>query len=44
MTLKTEKKPIYKTSLLADETLYEMAYDAIAQKTYFYGCDKAGNV
>ena len=44
MTLKTEKKPIYKTSLLADETLYEMAYDAIAQKNYFYGCDKAGNV
>ena len=44
MTLKTEKKPIYITSLLADETLYEMAYDAIAQKTYFYGCDKAGNV
>lgn len=44
MTLQTEKKPIYKTALLTGDTLYEMVHDSTSQKTYYYGCDKDGNI
>jgi len=44
MTLNNEKKATYKTTLLADEVLYEMTYDQVAQKTYFYGADKNGSI
>lgn len=37
-----EGKIKYRTTLLTENILYEMAYDQVAGETYFYGCDKAG--
>lgn len=44
MKANIEKKPTLKTTLLADETLYEMVYDKQAQTTHFLGCDKSGSI
>ena len=44
MKPKTESKAVFKTSLLTEDTLYEMVYDKKAHTTHFFGCDKSGTI
>lgn len=39
-----EPKPVFKTSILTEDALYEMVYDDIENKTYFFGCDRLGKL
>ncbi len=39
-----QKKPIFKTSLLTDDYLYEMVYDRITNTTSFSGGSHLGEV
>lgn len=39
-----EAKPILKTSMLTEDTLYEMVFDRRTNKTSFFGCTRRGKV
>ncbi|TAN36364.1 hypothetical protein EPN27_01820 [Patescibacteria group bacterium] len=41
---KEEAKPILKTSILTQDTLYEMVFDRRTNKTSFFGCTRKGKL